>query len=308
MVALAVTASCSSAGSESISENTTAIGSVATTDGEIFAEVDTEDQEVAAGSADPQSNGEESDESATLPDEPAPTSGEDASPAAEDTAAEDAAAGEASDETDDDTDAAVVASDDGGGEDAGSGGAGAEPDQIDDLNEFADDFASEVDDIALCRSLAAFLSVVQNLAVFATFDGGEVGEPSETAVDVVEMLVYPALVDDVTVIRSDAPDIALQAFGPMLERIEASIGFLADAGLTEDQIEAIAADPDFPGFDFDVETVDPAVRAAGAAMRSGLGPFLDALQNAGSSDVDTDLLDTELDAECPVLGESLGDG
>ena len=309
-----VAASCSSSDPGSGAVDTTVDGSSVATDDDLFDEVGTDDEQIDASVAGADPDVGQDTGGSVAPDDDASTPGsgvgetDDTAASgtrADDTEANDIVTSAATPTPADDP----VGDDDSADEEEGeSGGAVADPDEIDDLNELGDGFAPEVDDTALCRSLAQFLATVQNLAILESLGDSSVGESGDGTVETVELLVYPGLVDDAEILRTDAPEIALEAFGPILERIVASTGFLSDAGLDAGQIDAVASESEFPGLDFDVGTADRNIRNAAAVMTDELGSFGDALAEAESTDVDDDRLDTELDSACPVLGESLGGG
>ena len=190
---------------------------------------------------------------------------------------------------------------------------GGSDDEIDDVEFFP---ADAVDDVPFCRAYADFFQVFVGVAFATSLAEFELeGEVSnDFRPEVLEVFLYPSVVDDIAVMRDTAPDDILDFFEPLFVRADGSIAALEEAGFTAAEIDAIraageAADA-VDGVD-DEFADDPRVDDAVDAFLAQHGALLDALDELdetageGADDPAQDYFDET----CPELSAALdGDG
>jgi hypothetical protein len=201
------------------------------------------------------------------------------------------------------------ADDDQGDDDQGDDGQG-EVGQTDDeaLELFPSD---EVDDVPFCQAYAEYFEVFVGIAFAASFaefdpEGGDDFQP-----ELLEVFLYPAVVDDVEVIRETAPPEVLEFFEPLFERAERAVPALEDAGFTQTEIEVIRADEASADNAADIAAdfegdprIDVAVESF-VAENGALIDSLDVLDGDGAGDPDADVADAYFRETCPELSSAL---
>jgi ABC-type Fe3+-hydroxamate transport system substrate-binding protein len=178
----------------------------------------------------------------------------------------------------------------------------------DDLN---DDLLplDDVDDAPACQSFARFFNGFADVAFAAAFlesddESSSGGEPA--TIEQIEVVRYLNLIENVPVLRAELPDVMLDVFGPIFDRVEAAPQLMTDAGFSQDELDQLVADLDADVTSSDPET-DPRIVAAADELIAEFGTFdsivtgLDTVGSAAEDEGNVWLADN-----CPKLSELTG--
>lgn len=283
---IAVCAACSSAGSSETgtSDPGATVSATDKTDDADFTEADGTD----GGTAD--DTNDDTDD-----DTPSATDGSDL----DGTDGSDAELSASSDpEADDDADT---------GSDGDSGPTDADADT--DLPDLDDEFdlsipLDNIDDTPVCQSFAVFINGYTEVGLVSGFGFGELNpDAPDNHAEIAEVVGYVDLVDEVPELRRGLPDVMLGVFDPIFDRIEATPDLLADAGLTNAEIDGLDLRSVMDaGSDF-----DPRIVAAADALIAEYGTYESSLDELETMEPESeDLGDQWMRDTCPELAVELG--
>lgn len=199
----------------------------------------------------------------------------------------------------------------------GSGGSDdldpvpADPDDIDDIDDIIT--LDEVDDVAFCQAYARVFEAFLGISFAGAFGGIGSADPDAliASTETYEVLVYPGLTSDVETIRAENVAALELFFEPIFERIDAAPGLLRDAGLSDDEIDALTAGvrpSDLQAVELD--DLDPRVTDAAVALVRDFGSFIDASEALGTtgSETDAEAFEERLAELCPLLNDAFDAG
>ena len=172
--------------------------------------------------------------------------------------------------------------------------------------------ADAIDDVPFCQAYAEFFQVFIGISLASSFGGLDPEANPDGGAELLEVFLYPSVVDDVGVMRDTAPDAVLSFFTPIFARVDRAVPALEAAGFTSaeiDEIRAGGADVTETG---DVEgdfADDPRVDVAVDSFRTENGTLDDVLANLdGGDEADAasgDGADAFFRSECPNLSTAL---
>jgi hypothetical protein len=169
----------------------------------------------------------------------------------------------------------------------------------------------QVDDTPVCQAFGEFINGFSQVALAGAFAqaGDETGADPEAgnAIESIEVVLYLGLAEVVPELRDELPDVILDAFNPVFERIEATPGLMTDAGFSEAEIdEFIATLSDDAEQPDESPSSDPRIVAAADALIAEYGTFESVLEELDTSDAaDEEEGDAWISDTCPELSTLL---